>query len=279
MKISIIIINHSGLIDTTNCIESMRPYLSNDKEIICVDNSNTNDDFLQLKKKFKNVPNIKIIQTKNYGFGNACNFGAHLAQGDYLLFINNDTVVNSFNLDFDSLNPNTIYSGLVLNTDGSTQRSYGSYFKPLDLFLFSLRIGKMIRNHTFLKKLITFLFPKKIEDYKNPSIDNEIWVSGCLLLVEKNRYLNLNGFDEGFFMYLEDQDLCRRHINNNGQIAIIKSIQITHFAEKSSEKNSRFIKQKRIESALYYFNKHFPSKRHILLKLIIRTYYSFNKMQ
>jgi GT2 family glycosyltransferase len=95
-KVSIIILNWNGLKDTVECLESLKKISYPNYEIIIVDNASIGDDVNVLKKKYGSYIHI-ITNDRNYGFPEGCNFGARyaLSKGtDYLLFLNNDTIVD-----------------------------------------------------------------------------------------------------------------------------------------------------------------------------------------
>ena len=94
MDISIIIVNYNSWIVLSNCIESiLNLNISLNIEIIVVDNKSTNNLFLQYQQKY---PTVKWVSNSgNNGFANGCNFGAAIANGNYLFFLNPDTELKS----------------------------------------------------------------------------------------------------------------------------------------------------------------------------------------
>jgi len=91
--VSIIIINYNGKLHLEKCLKSLMQVDYKNYEIILVDN-NSSDDSINFVKKF--YPSVGIIQLeKNYGFAEPNNIGAKRATGEFLLFLNNDTIVKS----------------------------------------------------------------------------------------------------------------------------------------------------------------------------------------
>ena len=91
IQISIITINYNGLADTCALIDSI-PFNEYPLEVIVVDNASKNDEATLLEQLY---PQVKVIRsTKNLGFAGGNNLGFRAAQGKYLFFINNDTLIN-----------------------------------------------------------------------------------------------------------------------------------------------------------------------------------------
>jgi GT2 family glycosyltransferase len=91
--VSIIIPNYNGKIHLEECLNSLQRIESDDYEIVFVDNASEDGSVEFVKDNF---PGIKILQLeKNYGFAEGCNLGVEKAQGDYIVFLNNDTKVDA----------------------------------------------------------------------------------------------------------------------------------------------------------------------------------------
>lgn len=169
----------------------------------------------------------------NCGFAKAANLGAKKARGEYLLFLNPDTQVKRG--DFKELinyldsNPKVGIVGLkMILEDGSLQpHSFGNKFSML---------------RSILTKLSIFNFQFSI----SPD-----WVSGGAMVVRKNLFDELDGFDEQFFMYFEDQDLCLRAKKLGYKVELWKSIEIVHFGGKPLGGKTQVSNRKR-QLKMYY---------------------------
>jgi len=191
---SFIIINYNTAELTSACLESIFKYgAGSDFEIILVDNNSDEADLNILKNRYG--ARIKIIANqKNLGFARANNQGAKQAQGEYFFFLNSDTV-----FDHDILSPlrakldsdkkiGVIAPQLILRTGAEQEYSYG------------LKRGT---------KELT-------------------WVSGAALIIRREVFAKLGGWEERFFMYFEDVDLCRRVLAQGYKIERLLSVKITH---------------------------------------------------
>lgn len=199
ISVSIIIVNYNGKQFLPKLIESIKAQIFNDKlEIIIVDNHSSDDSSEFIKNNYSEI--ILIENTSNRGHSEACNQGAKVAKGNYLYFVDNDSyleknciheLLETFNKKKDC--------GIV----GGMVKDYGSNYIQeigvnIDIFGYSIsNIGSPLG-----------IF---VED-KNQF--NEIFetfsVSSCGLLIPKDLFLKVGGFDQKYFMYKDDLDLCWR---------------------------------------------------------------------
>ncbi len=131
MDLSIVVVNWNGGEDILRCLQSLRSAPSGaDMEVIVVDNASTDDSVEQMPHLF---PIVRLIQTgANLGFARAANRGLAAAQGDYVLFLNPDTIVPTGTLDAAlaalQCRPTIGILGVrLLNSDGSVQPSCGHF--------------------------------------------------------------------------------------------------------------------------------------------------------
>lgn len=206
MDLSIIVINYNTNQLTKNCIQSIIDTTEDvEYEIIVIDNHSTKENPEEIAMAF---PIIKlIINNENIGFGQANNQGLKYAKGNYVLFLNSDTIVLEGCLDraikFLWHKEATDKIGLlgcnVLNPDFTNQKSTFKKGNPLKYFLTSNPIfGK------FIKSEDTF-------DYNREQFVTG--VSGCFMLFPKSVFDKILPFDPDFFMYSEETDLCRNRLN------------------------------------------------------------------
>ncbi|MFA5247685.1 MAG: glycosyltransferase family 2 protein [Patescibacteria group bacterium] len=206
MNLSVVIVNYKSKDKTAKCLESLNRAEWGDLsfEIIVVDN-NSGDDL----SSFKNVyPEIKIIKSeKNLGMGGGNNLGVKNSLGEFILILNPDTIVqpDAILKLFNYIKNNQdigIIGPKLLNTDGSLQYS-------------CLRFPKIytpILRRTFFGSLA----PKSVDNFLMKEYNHEVmrevdWLMGSCLLVRREIFVK-DGFlfNEKFFMYFEDIDLCRR---------------------------------------------------------------------
>lgn len=259
-QLSIIIVNFNTRKLLSDCIESI--YQTTKKvnfEIIVIDNNSQDDSISHLAK---NYPQVKLIQNKNnLGFGKANNQGAKIAKGDFLLFLNSDTILNPDCLDYFfsdlKLDKNTIYAAKLLNKDNSIQPSAG----------FSPTINRIKNQMLFLDDLPFFANSQKYQQ-SNPDFytkNQEVeWVTGAFILMPRNLFIKINGFDESIFMYGEEVDLCFRAIKAGASVKFLTAPSLCHLKGASSQNGFEKSVIGEFKGLITFYKKHFPDKIKLL---------------
>jgi hypothetical protein len=206
LDLSIVIVNHNTKKLTTQTVQAVFDTTKNiTYEIIVADNSTKNDEVFDM-----NDERVHIIPgLENKGFGNACNIGANIAIGRYVLFLNSDTIMQEDTLEkcVNYMDKNSDIGCLGIKTflrDGSFDHGCKRGFPtPFNSFCYVTKLDKLFpKSKRFGGYRLSYL-----------SIDetNEVdSVSGAFMLIPKNLLDKTGGFDETIFMYGEDIDLCYR---------------------------------------------------------------------
>jgi len=251
-KLSIIIVNFRSEQFLKRCIASIYNCLDIDFEIIVVNN----DEKEKLISVAQNFPEIKILNNeKNIGFGSAVNVGTKLARGEFLFFINPDAFLKSREigetLKILENNEKIAAIGLkIIDKNGKNQE----WICGFEATFFDL-----------IKNNLGFSRSKKVWEKKNKIFVH--WVSGAAMLVKKNIFERLGGFDENFFMYFEDLDLCKRARKLGFKILYFPKTEIVH-ESGGSLKNRKQQKKYYYASQDYYFQKHFNKIKGLLIKIL-----------
>ena len=277
VDISIILVNYNTVRLTVDCIDSIFSFTHNVRfEVIVVDNASTDGS----KELFEKDDRIQYIyEEKNHGFGKANNIGASLAKGNYLFFLNSDTLLYE-NAIFDLFNflennrDAIICGGNLVSKDKLPTSSFERLFPSISYVL----------NELLLKIPGKIIFGKNTcYNYtRNPL--KVAYVSGADLMIRKNIFKALNGFDETFFMYFEETDLCKR-ATKYGNIYSIPHAHIIHFGGQSSKDSPKLPSNKKLsiqhDSSCYFFSKHYSTlyiKLYNFLRLITNysRYFQFH---
>ncbi len=254
--VSIILVNYktSDLVfDVIESIESKSVGFT--YEIIVVDNSNDISEFdklLPLKEK-----SVRLIDAKaNLGFGKANNIGANIAEGKYLYFLNTDTLlINNaiFELKkFLDENDNVGIAGSNLyTTDMQPNFSFDRYEKNLK----SEKKGNSIK--TSIKRRA--LNKRDGFNYSNAPMKLGGCVVGASLMIRKELFSELGGFDKDIFMYAEESLLCYRLINElHKDVYNVPSSKIMHFEGGSQTSSTSYQKAKMwLDGTYIYYEKVF----------------------
>jgi GT2 family glycosyltransferase len=259
MQLSIIIVNYNGKHYLKKCLESIAIHCALFLyEIIIVDNNSTDGSQEYIKL---NYPNVKLFaENQNLGFGKANNLGAEKSIGKNLLLLNNDTIL------LENIHPALNMAkkqdvgavGIKMyNGDMKYTPSVGKFPKSLDLIKLS-NLGEK------RKEFITGDFKK--DSYK---VD---WISGSFMIIKKTDWNLVNGFDEDFFMYVEDVDLCKRIHNLGKKIIFFPNISYIHYVGFNSSRELTLINGYNLYSA-----KHFNSINNFLAKTCLTINYGYKK--
>jgi GT2 family glycosyltransferase len=251
MKLSVIFVNYNSAHNLKRAILFFieEKQENSQTEILVVDNG----EFLRNKRQSlpsilgeKLCKNIKIIKSsKNIGFGRACNLAAKKAIQENLLFLNPDCFLSfgQAKILFKRLSQKkypTIVAPLLSTSSGTKQKHASG------------QVGFLER--IFLKKQ----FNSSINSSSRPGhSEREVdWLSGACFLIRKEVFLQLKGFDPGFFLYFEDKDFSFRAKEENVQLLIEKDVSVKHLESKS---RIPFTKRKRYyyQSQDLFLRKHF----------------------
>ena len=193
-NLSAIIVSYKSDHVIERCINS----IDNQIEIIVIDNSNNNEFKKNIEKKYKNVK--CILSSKNIGMGAGNNLGIKCVNTDYAFILNPDVLLENDSIDeIIAASQNIDSFGIIAPI--SNKSEYPNY--------------KLDETHKF----------NQITPFNVKSVD------GYAMLLNLKKLRQLKGFDffdENFFLYLENDDLCQRVINNNENIYIIPKSKINH---------------------------------------------------
>ncbi len=233
--ISIVIVNYKVPEYLRETIRSVyQAEYSDSTEIIVVDNASGDRSKEAIMSEF---PAVQWIQLKlNIGFGKACNVGAQKAGGKYLLLLNPDTMIAKDTLKtaftFMESHPEVGLMGpKILNPDGTLQASCKRGFPtPSNTIYHFMGLSRLFpKSKRFGGYNLTY-----IEADTSTEVDA---VSGSFMFMPRDLFLKIGGFDERFFMYGEDLDLCYRIKESGKLIWYYPGTQIIHRKGKSSEKS------------------------------------------
>lgn len=250
-KLSIIIVNHNSKQYLRGCLKSVCEkiirYVPAEIIVVCNDGEKIEEE------DFSCFPETRFIYAENNkGFGAANNLGANVARGEWLFFLNPDTEIISDNIskaleEFSNKNVGII--GLRLVTPQKDVQEWSAGYE--------IKLKNILMNNF-----------KRIRDkelWNSERIAEAGWVSGAALIIRKELFESLQGFDEKYFMYFEDADLCQRARKSGKKIIYYPFVQVMHYGggsadTKAAQKKSYYISQD------YYFKKHRGLFEAILLR-------------
>ena len=230
MKLSIIIPHHNGEELLFNCLESILNQISiKDFEIIVIDNGSIDNSADKAKEKF---PSINLLKSEtNLGYSGGCNFGAKNAKGEYTIFLNNDTLHTKNWIEeligFLDKNPQAgAAQPKILNATNKDTFDYaGGAGGYIDKYCFPFVRGRIFNS-----------IEKDSNQYDD--VKKIFWASGAAFIIRTELLRELNYFDNIYFAYMEEIDLCWRLQALGLGIWNVPTSVVYHFGKQTIKENT-----------------------------------------
>ncbi len=262
MHLDIVIVNWNSGDFLINCLNSLNQYGLNEiRKVVVIDN-NSSDDSFNVSKNFDFDLEV-VINQKNIGFGSACNQGAELCSSPFILFLNPDTEIfkNSLLIPLkfisDESNSNIGITGVrLIDKAGNYSTSCARFPSAKRYFYRALGLT------TFFPQYFKYTI---MTNYESPDSGIVDQINGAFFLIRHDLFTKLKGFDERFFVYMDEVDLSYRAKLIGFNSYFISEAKAFHQGGGSSDQ----IKAKRVfyslRSRLQFFNKHFGYSINLLM--------------
>ena len=251
--VSIIIVHYKVEKEMMVCISSIiksKPKIS--YEIVVVDN----DQESRSENKLKNFAKVKYVKSPgNIGFGAGNNLGAKLATGDFLFFLNPDTIVEKKSIDilFNFIKSNSksgMAAPLLLDPEGLIYPSQGSdEYNLASALVVNSFVNKHFPNNPISKKFFHKIWNKK-------DVEKFDVVPGTAFMIKRSIFEKAGMFDEKFFLYFEEYDLAKRIKKLGYKNYIVPKAKVFHIWEASTRKR-KDIGKIFSQSRYYFFKKNY----------------------
>lgn len=253
--LTIVIVNYNSGKLLKECLQSI--YESGPRfsfRIHVVDNCSSDGSPEMLEKNFPQV--ILTRNPRNVGFGRANNqVFRSVSRTRYFLALNPDIVVTPGSLDFmcDYMDrhPDVGICGCkLLNPDLSLQDSCRTWPTPLTILLRGLQVEKLVPN---ARRFLDYY----MRDWDHGDIADVDWVQGSCMWIRREIFLDVEPFDDRFFMYYEDVDLAMRAWQAGWKVVYIPDVHMIHHHKRESHSwRSPRVRFQHIRSAIHFFHKH-----------------------
>jgi GT2 family glycosyltransferase len=254
VELSIVIVSYRSWKSLSRCLVSLSPLVGGHApsvEIIVVDN--TSDDGL-LPAFTQAHPGVRFVQNDgNWGFADGCNQGAMQARGEFLLFFNPDAEdkdggIVALHAAARSHPDVAIWTARQVDENGRAQKVFDAF--PT----FWTLLGP---TRALLRLVAPARYPDPRRDHGG---DLEVdWVSGSVLLIRRSVFEELSGFCNGFWMYSEDVDLCRRARDAGHKVAVAGAVTLVHAhggASRSDPETAAITRSEVVVSRHFYASRH-----------------------
>ncbi|HEV7498477.1 MAG TPA: glycosyltransferase family 2 protein [Vicinamibacteria bacterium] len=259
-RVSAIVVSYNTRDDLRRSLEALRAHAGVPLETIVVDNASTDGTAEAVRARF---PEVHLIANPaNLGFSRANNLGLRVARGEFVLVLNSDCEVRpgavaGLAAILEARPDVAIVGPRTLGTDGAPQVSFGPSLTPLAEW----RQGRLVRGvkagHADARRRAAALAAQEQE----PD-----WVSASCFLARKSALDAVGGFDEAFFLYEEDVDLCLRVRQAGGRILYTPRAEVVHHLGRSMERAPERARLEYHRSHLRFYAKHNSAAQRVALR-------------
>jgi GT2 family glycosyltransferase len=255
-EVSVIVVNHNAGALLVECVHRASKQA---REVIVVDNASSDGSLLGIQDDAGSECRVEVaLNARNLGFSVACNMGAALASGKYLLFLNPDCMIDPGALGqmLRTLGHDRqvgMVGGFLSNPDGTEQPGgrraiptpWRSFVRAFGLSRFCDRWPKLFASYDLCVQPIPTQ-PVEVEA-----------VSGACMLVRRNALEDVGPLDEGYFMHCEDLDWCMRFRQHGWKVVFVPSATVVHHLGACSRARPVFVEWHKHKGMVRFYRKFF----------------------
>ena len=252
-RLTIIIVSYNSKGDLERAIGSLtQPAPRVEHEIVVVDNASTDGSPAYVRERW---PGVQLIASDvNLGFAKANNLGLRHTNSELVLFLNPDTIVAPGAVDrlvsaLDARRDVAIVGPRIVDGRGRAELSFGAMMTPWT----EIRQKILVRGND--RGLIPFT---SMVDRMTRHTHQVDWVSGACLLIRRADLDEVGGFDERFFMYTEDVDLCASVRRRGRSVLFTAETEVVHLRGRSAASAAQATADAYRRSQIAFYRKHHP---------------------
>lgn len=271
MDVSVILVSYNTKNLTRDCLSSIYEKTTDiEFDVFVVDNNSHDGSPEMIEQEFPQVHLIK--NPDNKGFGAANNIAIFQSNAKYVFCLNTDTLLidNSIKnfYDFMENNENIGACGGVLYNNDNSPLVCGGHFPTIKEILWKFGLNKVLKKQY-----------RKIAMANNSDeadlIETLDYVTGADIFIRKSVLQEIGGFDEDFFMYYEETELCKRIHDAGYKIKLLPQVKIIHL-ESKSVKNSEWKNTQLYKSRFIYYKKSYNKFAYVLIKILYSAMFLLN---
>jgi len=260
-KVSVIVVTYCSREEIPACIASLREQTV-PVEIFLVDNASPDDTAQMVREYAQRFENVHAIFNKdNVGLAGGNNAPLGKCQGDYVLILNPDTLVRNDTLArlaaFLDQNPDVVVVGPKnLYSDG---KPHSSFHRGWGLW------------HVLLWRILPFRLTRAFYDrFSNYEQQDKLFVSGACLMIRRNIFDSIGGYDPEYFLTVEDAcDLCIRARKAGGRVVFLPDAEVVHIGGRSGAHAIYIVVWQGYYGSVYHFLKHKGRAQSILVLTVL----------
>jgi hypothetical protein len=260
-RVAAVVVSHNTRDDLIRCLSSLGKRAGVPCEVVVVDNASGDGSAAAARGAFPEAH--MVVNPVNVGFARACNQGIHASAAPYVLLLNSDAELLPGALPalvqvLEARPRVGIVGPRTVSGDGTIQVSFGPDLRPLSEW----RQRRLVRGVRRRRRAALRRADALAEKEREPD-----WVSASCLLARREALEAVEGFDEGFFLYEEDVDLCVRVRQAGWQVLFTPAAQVLHHMGRSMSSAPARARLEYHRSHLRYYLKHRGARDRAVLRL------------
>jgi N-acetylglucosaminyl-diphospho-decaprenol L-rhamnosyltransferase len=265
VRAALVIVNYNTAGDLRKCLESAGEKLGG-AGIVVVDNGSTDGSREMVAEEF---PSVRLVDNPgNPGYASACNRGIGATEEPYIFILNSDVEFPEGGLDtvIEHMDADPLIGALgpmVLNSDGSAQMSCRR-FPSMPSSVVHGFLGEVWPDNPLTRKY-------QMKDLPRDEPCDVDWVSGAAMLLRREAAEKVGGFDEGYFMYVEDVDICWRLREAGYRVAYDPAMRLVHHIGRTSSQQSVRMLYHHHRSMFIFFRKRHRGWRGFVFMPLVLT--------
>lgn len=258
---SVAVVNFNTREHLRSCLASILPQAPS--AVIVVDNGSSDGTVEMIRSEYPGV--TLLANSVNRGYGAAANQAVAASASPYVLLLNSDTQLRpralaALGAHLDHHPAVALVGPRLLNPDGTPQPSCFPFPEPLVTFLQVFSFGSLIRR-----------LPRVRDRYRQPSdMPSRVpWVLGAALAIRREAFAAVGGFDEAFFMYSEEVDLCYRLVQAGWEVHFLPLAEVTHVGGASTRQQLVKMEVQRYAATRHFYRRHYSRGKQRVLKTLV----------
>jgi GT2 family glycosyltransferase len=236
-------------------------------EIIVVDNGSMDGSADMVRQEF---PGVRLVEAENRGYGAGANLGVRSSSSEYVLVLNSDTLLmdNAIPALGRYLDENLragVAGPRLRNADGSLQPSCSAFLGTFRLALEKSPLARPLTRVPGVRDRLLLRHSSHDHPRRVP------WVVGAALAIRRSAFEAVDGFDESFFMYAEEVDLCYRLSRRGWETHFAPVTDVVHLGGASTAAYGSAMDTRRVISSVQFYRRHYGPVRQGVLLLLIKA--------